>query len=309
MRRKLTLIALTAFAAQIAYCQAAASASANEIGVLKVQGNVYMVVTPAGNIAAQIGGDGIVVVNTAEEALAPRIAAAIKKLDVNGSEKPVQWIVNTDAALNHIGGNVALPVASGLPKARQPRIVAQANVLNLIGGRGRAQLKIPEDLWPNDEYSTPTKDFAFNGEAVVVTHVPQALTDGDSIVHFRRSDVLAVGDLFTPGLYPVIRLDRGGSIQGYLDGLNLILRITVPLRYQEGGTYVIPGRGRLCDEADVVEYRNMVTIVRDRVLDMVKQNKTWDEVKAARLTRDYDVQYDAKSAEAFVEAIYKSLRK
>jgi cyclase len=309
MRRKLTLIALTAFAAQIAYCQAAASASANEIGVLKVQGNVYMVVTPAGNIAAQIGSDGIVVVNTAEEALAPRIAAAIKKLDVNGSEKPVQWIVNTDAAGNHIGGNVALPVASGLPKARQPRIVAQANVLNLIGGRGRAQLKIPEDLWPNDEYSTPTKDFAFNGEAVVVTHVPQALTDGDSIVHFRRSDVLAVGDLFTPGLYPVIRLDRGGSIQGYLDGLNLILRITVPLRYQEGGTYVIPGRGRLCDEADVVEYRNMVTIVRDRVLDMVKQNKTWDEVKAARLTRDYDVQYDAKSAEAFVEAIYKSLRK
>jgi cyclase len=309
MRRKLTLIALTAFAAQIAYCQAAASASSNEIGVLKVQGNVYMVVTPAGNIAAQIGSDGIVVVNTAEEALAPRIAAAIKKLDVNGSEKPVQWIVNTDAALNHIGGNVALPVASGLPKARQPRIVAQANVLNLIGGRGRAQLKIPEDLWPNDEYSTPTKDFAFNGEAVVVTHVPQALTDGDSIVHFRRSDVLAVGDLFTPGLYPVIRLDRGGSIQGYLDGLNLILRITVPLRYQEGGTYVIPGRGRLCDEADVVEYRNMVTIIRDRVLDMVKHNRTWDEVKAARLTRDYDVQYDAKSAEAFVEAIYKSLRK
>jgi cyclase len=309
MRRKLTLIALTAFAAQIAYCQAAASASSNEIGVLKVQGNVYMVVTPAGNIAAQIGSDGIVVVNTAEEALAPRIAAAIKKLDVNGSEKPVQWIVNTDAALNHIGGNVALPVASGLPKARQPRIVAQANVLNLIGGRGRAQLKIPEDLWPNDEYSTPTKDFAFNGEAVVVTHVPQALTDGDSIVHFRRSDVLAVGDLFTPGLYPVIRLDRGGSIQGYLDGLNLILRITVPLRYQEGGTYVIPGRGRLCDEADVVEYRNMVTIIRDRVLDMVKHNRTWDEVKAARLTRDYDVQYDAKSADAFVEAIYKSLRK
>jgi cyclase len=307
MRRQFTLIALTAFAGHVAYCQA--SASANEIGVLKVQGNVYMVVTPAGNIAAQIGGDGIVVVNTAEEALAPRIAAAVKKLDVNGSDKPVQWIVNTDAGLNHIGGNVALPVASGLPKARQPRIVAQANVLNLIGGRGRSELKIPEELWPNDEYSTPTKDFAFNGEPVVVIHIPHALTDGDSIVHFRRSDVLAVGDLFTPGFYPVIRLDRGGTIQGYLDGLNQILRITVPLRYQEGGTYVIPGRGRLCDEADVVEYRNMVTIVRDRVLDMVKHNKTWYEVKAARLTRDYDVQFDAKSADAFVEAIYKSLSK
>jgi len=307
MRRQLTLIALTALAAHVVYCQA--PASANDIGVLKVQGNVYMVATPAGNIAAQIGADGIVVVNTAEEALAPRIAAALKKLDANGSDKPIQWIINTDAALNHIGGNAALPVASGLPKARQPRIVAQANVLNLVGGPNRAQLKIPEALWPNDEYATPTKDFAFNGEPVIVTHVPHALTDGDSIVHFRRSDVLAVGDLFTPGFYPVIRLDRGGTIQGYLDGLNQILRITVPLRYQEGGTYVIPGRGRLCDEADLVEYRNMVTIVRDRVLDMVKHNKTWDEVKAARLTRDYDVQYDAKSADTFVEAIYKSLRK
>jgi glyoxylase-like metal-dependent hydrolase (beta-lactamase superfamily II) len=306
MRRQLTLIALTALAVRIAYCQAT---SPSDIGVLKVQGNVYMLVIPAGNIAAQVGADGIVVVNTGEEALAPRIAAAIRKLDVNGSDKPIQWIVNTDAAANHIGGNVALPVASGLPKARQPRIVAQANVLNLLGGPTRAQLNVPEALWPNDEYSTPAKDFAFNGEAVVVTHLPHALTDGDSIVHFRRSDVLAVGDLFTPGFYPVIRLDRGGSIQGFLDGLNQILRITVPLRYQEGGTYVIPGRGRLCDEADVVEYRNMVTIVRDRVLDMVKHNKTWDEVKAARLTRDYDVQYDAKSADAFVEAIYKGLKK
>lgn len=306
MRRQYTLIALTAFAAQFAYCQAT---GASDVGVLKVQGSVYMLATPAGNIAAQIGGDGIVVVNTADETLAPRIAAALKKIETNGSDKPIQWVVNTDAGLNHIGGNVALPVASGLPKARQPRIVAQANVLNLLGGPTRAQLNVPEALWPNDEYSTPTKDFAFNGEAVIVTHVPHALTDGDSIVHFRRSDVLAVGDLFTPGFYPVIRLDRGGSIQGLLDGLNLILRTTVPLRYQEGGTYVIPGRGRLCDEADVVEYRNMVTIVRDRVLDMVKHNKTWDEVKAARLTRDYDVQYDAKSADAFVEAIYKGLKK
>ena len=306
MRRQHTLIALAAFTAQFAYGQTSAT---NDIGALKVQGNVYMLVTPAGNIAAQVGSDGIVVVNTAEEALAPRVAAALKKLDASGSDKPIQWIVNTDAALNHIGGNGALPVASGLPKGRQPRVVAQANVLNLLGGPMRAQLKVPEELWPNDEYTTPTKDFAFNGEAVVVTHVPHALSDGDSIVHFRRSDVLAVGDLFTPGFYPVIRVDRGGSIQGLLDGLNLILRTTVPLRYQEGGTYVIPGRGRLCDEADVVEYRNMVTIVRDRVLDMVKHNKTWDEVKAARLTRDYDVQYDAKSADAFVEAIYKGLKK
>jgi glyoxylase-like metal-dependent hydrolase (beta-lactamase superfamily II) len=303
MRRQYPLIPLAILMAAAAWCQPATTSG--DIGVLKVQGNVYMVVTSAGNIAAQVGDDGIVVVNTAEETLAPAIAAALRKLN----DKPIQWIVNTDAALNHIGGNAALPVATGLPRQRQPRIVAQANVLNLLGGPQRAQLKVPEALWPNDEYNTPTKDFAFNGEAVVVTHLPHALSDGDSIVHFRRSDVLAVGDLFTPGFYPAIRVDRGGTIQGFLDALNLILRITVPLKYQEGGTYVIPGRGRLCDEADVVEYRNMVTIVRDRVLDMVKKNRTLDETLAAKLTRDYDVQYNPKAADAFVEAIYKTVKK
>lgn len=299
MRRQHTLIPLTLLAAVLAYGQQ------TDIGVLKVQGNVYMLVTSAGNIAAQVGDDGVVVVNTAEESLAPAIAAALKKLDT----KPIQWVINTDAAMNHIGGNVALPAASGLPRGRQPRIVADQAVLNYLGGPLRTQLKVPEPLWPNDEYNTPTKDFAFNGEAVVVTHMPHALTDGDSIVHFRRSDVLAVGDIFTPGLYPVIQTDRGGTIQGLLDALNQVLRITVPLKYQEGGTYVIPGRGRLCDEADVVEYRNMVTIVRDRVLDAVKKNRTLEQTLAAKLTRDYDVQYNPKAADAFVEAIYKTVKK
>lgn len=303
MRRQHALIPLAALTAAFAYGQS--SAPADDIGVLKVQGNVYMLVTPVGNIAAQVGDDGVVVVNTSEEAFAPRIAAALKKLDA----KPIQWVINTDAALNHIGGNVALPSASGLPRGRQPRIVADQNVLNYLGGPLRKQLNVPEALWPNDEYFTPTKDFAFNGEAIVITHLPHALTDGDSLVHFRRSDVLAVGDVFMPGLYPVIQTDRGGSIQGLLDALNLILRTTVPLKYQEGGTYVIPGRGRLCDEADVVEYRNMVTIVRDRVRDMVKHSKSLEEVLAAKLTRDYDVQYDPKSADAFVEAIYKTVGK
>ena len=110
----------------------------------------------------------------------------------------------------------------------------------------------------------PTKDFFFNGEAVVVYHVPDAHTDGDSLVFFRRSDVLSTGDVFTPGTYPIIDLERGGSVQGEIDALNKIIEITVPAKYQEGGTQVIPGHGRLCDEADVVEYRNMLTIIRDR---------------------------------------------
>lgn len=305
MQRELALIAIAAVAAAAGYCQS--NAPADEIGVLKVQGNVYLLATPGGNIAAQVGDDGILVVNTGTEAMAPRVIAALRTL----SDKPIQWVVNTDADPGHIGGNVALPTLSGLPKGRQPRIVAQENVLNRLGGPGRDQVKIPEALWPNDEYFTPTKDFSFNGEAIIVTHTPNALTDGDSLVHFRRSDVLATGDVFTPGRYPAIHVDRGGSIQGLIDGLNQTLRITVPLKYEEAGTYVIPGRGRLCDEADVVEFRNMVTIVRDRVRDMVNKDKTLEQVKAARLTRDYDKQYGASPAEAdaFVEAVYTSLVK
>jgi cyclase len=308
MQREPALILIAALAAVCGYSQPSPPAQlgpqSDDIGILKVQGNVYMLVGATGNIAAQVGDDGILVVNSGTEAIAPKLAAALRTL----SDKPIMWVVNTDADPDHIGGNLALPGLSGLPRGRQPRIVAHENVLNRLSAPpAHNQAKVPEALWPNDEYFTPIKDFSFNGEAILVYHVPDAITDGDSLVHFRRSDVLATGDAFTPGRYPVIQVERGGSIQGLIDALNQILRITVPLKYEEGGTYVIPGRGRLCDEADVVEYRNMVTIVRDRVRALIGEDRTLEQVKAARPTRDYDTQYDAKSADAFVEAIYKSL--
>jgi len=304
MQRIFSLTLATVLASTWAYAQSGAN-GAEEIGVLKVQGNVYMLFSAAGNVAAQVGDDGILVVDTGTEALAPKFAAALKRL----SNKPISWIVNTSGDLEHIGGNAALPRLTGLNERQRARIVAHENVLNRLSAAPAANRPgVPDALWPNDEYSTPVKDFSFNGEPVLVYHVPAARTDGDSLVHFRRSDVLATGDIFTPGRYPIIALDRGGSIQGLVDALNMVLRITVPLKYEEGGTYVIPGHGRLCDEADVVEYRNMVTIVRDRIRDMVVKNMTLEQVKAARPTRDYDTQYDAKDASAFVEAVYKSFR-
>jgi glyoxylase-like metal-dependent hydrolase (beta-lactamase superfamily II) len=149
-------------------------------------------------------------------------------------------------------------------------------------------------------------DFSFNGEPVVLSHHAAAHTDGDSIVWFRRSDVLSVGDLLRLDQYPVIDLDRGGSIEGLVAALDHIIEITVPERLQDGGTRVIPGHGRLCNEADVVEYRDMVTIVRDRVQDLVKKGMTLEQVKAARPTRDYDTRYG--TGESFTEAAYRSLR-
>ena len=297
MQRQLALIA--AAAAVSAWAQ-----PAGDVGVLKVQGNVYMLVAGGRNIAAQVGADGILLVDTAAEADAPAVAAALKKL----SDKPITWIVNTGPDRDHMGGNAALPRLTGAGDRQRPRIVAQENLLNRLSATPKGSSSdIPDAWWPNDEYAGGGKDFAFNGEALVITHVPAAHTDGDSVVHFRRSDVLVTGDVFTPGRYPVIDLQRGGSIQGLIDALNMILRITVPLKYEEAGTYVIPGHGRLCDEADVVEYRNMVTIVRDRIRDLVRKDMTLEQVKAARPTRDYDTQYDASNAAMFVEAVYKSL--
>jgi glyoxylase-like metal-dependent hydrolase (beta-lactamase superfamily II) len=289
--------------AAAAFAQSGGPGSAGGIGVLKVQGNLYMLVGAGANVAAQVGNDGILVVDPGTGAMAKETAAALRGL----SPKPISWVVDTSGDADHTGGNAALPQAISGPGAR-PRIVAHENVLNRMSAATLGnQEKVPDALWPNDEYFLPTKDFAFNGEAVVVYHVPAAHTDGDSIVHFRRSDVLATGDVFTPGRYPVIDVERGGTIQGMIDAVNLILRITVPLKYQEAGTYVIPGHGRLCDEADVVEFRDMVTIVRDRVRDLKSKGMMLDAVKAARPTRDYDTEYNAGGADAFVEAIYKTL--
>ncbi len=275
-----------------------------------VQGKVYVLMGDGGNITVQVGRDGVMLVDTGFAPLATKAMAEIRKL----SDGPIRWIVNTHVHTDHTGGNAEMAKLgmTGESVTGEPRVVAQSNVLNRMTAAPTGnQPKIPEADWPNDEYFLPSKDFFFNGEAVVVYHVPDAHTDGDSIVFFRRSDVLSTGDVFTPGSYPIIDLARGGSVQGEIDALNKIIDITVPAKYQEGGTLVIPGHGRLCDEADVVEYRNMLTIVRDRFQNMIHKGLTLEQVKAAHATLDYDTQYGSATGfwttDMFVEAVYKSL--
>ena len=174
------------------------------------------------------------------------------------------------------------------------------------------QPNLPEFGLPVDEYFTPQRDIHFNGEAIILHHEPNAHTDGDTVVLFRGSDVVATGDIFTPSGYPYIDLTNGGSIQGEINALNHILQLTVPAHTQEGGTYVIPGHGRICDEADVVEYRDMIVIIRDRIRDMVAKKMTLAQIQASKPSRDYDGEYVKPNsfikADAFVEAIYKSLQ-
>ena len=273
--------------------------------LLPVQGNTYMLAGAGGNTTLQVGKDGVLVVDTQYAEVAPKILSEIRKL----SDKPIVWMVNTHIDEDHSGGNAALAKLGRGPGPR-PRIIAHENVLNRMTQRVPNQPPVPDEALPNDEYGTPQKDLFFNGEAVVIYHMPRAHTDGDSIVFFRRSDVLSVGDIFTPDRWPVIDLARGGSVQGTLDALNYILTLTVPERYQDGGTLVVPGHGRISNEADVVEYRNMLTIVRDRVQDLLNKGMTLEQVKAARPARDYETEYSERglwTKDRFVEAVYRSL--
>jgi cyclase len=144
-----------------------------------------------------------------------------------------------------------------------------------------------------------------------VYHTPAANTDGDSIVFFRRSEVISAGNLFSTVSYPVIDREQGGSIQGVIAGLNLILDLAVAEYRGQGGTWIVPGRGRLSDTADVASYRNMLTMIRDRVQHLIDRGLTLAEVQAERPTRDFDPRYGAAggpwTTERFVEAVYRSL--
>jgi cyclase len=300
--------------------RAAAAAPTPEVRSKHVQGDVWMINAGFVNVAVQVGSEGVLVVDTGTEAVAPKILAEIQKLSEG---KPIRYIVNTHSHADHTGGNVTIAKAgksiiagnfapqAGAEAANQAKIVAHENVqLRMSEGEGK-QPPVPTMALPTDTFFTKRFDLYFDGEAVQLLHQPNAHTDGDVIAYFRKSDVIAAGDVYINTTFPVINVEQGGTLNGIVAALNRIIEITVPKDKQEGGTYVIPGHGHLADEADVVEYRDMVTILRDRFQDAVKKGMTLEQVKAARLVRDYEGRYGATqgfwTTDAFIEAAYKSL--
>ncbi len=293
--------------------------SKDEVHLLKVQGNIYMLVGAGGNITVQVGDDGVLLVDTGVAPMSDKVLAAIRSL----SDKPIHYIINTHAHADHTGGNETISKAGstiaggnvvgdiGASAANQASVIAFQAVLDRMSAPSGQQRATPQGQWPTETFTTPERKMYFNHEGIQMIHVPEAHTDGDTIVFFRSSDVISTGDIFVTTSYPFVDLSRGGNIQGVLAGLNRIIDIAIPADLQEDGTLVIPGHGRLCDVADVVFYQEMVTIIRDRIQDMIGKGMTLEQVKAARPTRDYDPRYGSTSGfwttDMFVAAVYKSL--
>ena len=291
-----------------------------QIDTVKVRDNVYMLVGAGGNQTVHFGDEGVLVVDTQFAPLSAKLLAAIREV----TDGPIRHIVNTHLHGDHIGGNENFAKAGrfraggnvlgdiGAAATATAHIIAHENVLTRLSAPPAAgQTQVPFAAWPNETFFGKKREFLFNGEAVQIIHQPNAHTDGDSVVFFRRSDVLSTGDLFTTVMYPFIDVANGGTIDGYVNALNAILDITVASNVNEGGTMVIPGHGRLSDEQDVIEYRDMATIVRDRIREYVKRGMTMDQVKAKNPTLDFDGRYGTTTGfwttNSFIETIYKEM--
>ena len=318
---------------------------AGDIRILPIRGNIYLLSGAGGNVVASVGKDGVLLVDSGRTEMADTLLETARALSRavtasptplkscigvaqgcpwwGGSEllpttagprspRPIIGIVNTSDDPDHIGGNAVLSAAGRAYGVRNidntipgAYVVAHENVTLRLSKAGQTPLIASETYFGNEK-----KLNFVNGEGVVVTHPESAHTDGDSMVYFRGSDVVAAGDLLDMTKYPVIDLERGGSIQGVVDALNWVLDVAVVEHMMEGGTLVVPGHGRMTDAADVAYYRDMVTIMRDRVREMTSRGMTLQQIKALRLTRDYDGRFGKNPSwtpDMFVESIYRSL--
>jgi glyoxylase-like metal-dependent hydrolase (beta-lactamase superfamily II) len=266
-----------------------------------------------GNIAVQVGADGVVLVDAGIEAATGKVLAEIGKL----SARPIRAIITSSPSLDRIGGNDRLAKAGSPLYFAMNQGGASIPGAQLIGHEGAVTVlgkesSVPSTLWPYDTFFGALKTIYANDEAVEIQHVPAAQTGGDVFVFFRRSDVLASGPLFDTTAYPRFDPARGGSLQGIIEGLNRIIDLTVPAYNQMGGTRVIPGRGRIANESDVVEYRDMATIVRRRVELLARSGKSLAEVRAGKVSLEYDGIYGATAGnwttERFIAAVYEEVK-
>lgn len=298
-----------------------ATVTPGEIQIVPVQGNVHILVGAGGNITVQAGDDGVLMVDTGTAAMSQKVIAAMRSI----STRPLRYIVNTSPGAEYTGGNAAIADVGETIPFREPNytagpqgaldigrasIISYYTVLHRLSAPTGKAAAMPEEGWPDNTFSIAQKRLYFNDEPVVIMHHP-ANSEDNSIVLFRKSDVVSAGAMLDLNSYPVIDTENGGSIQTMVDAMNRLIDVVVPEANAAGGTKVVPGHGRIADHAEVVYYRDMLTIIRDRIQDSIKKSRTLEQVKTARPTRDWDARYGtdtgAWTTSMFVEAAYRSL--
>jgi cyclase len=301
-----------------------------EIHPWHVQGNIWLLAGEPGesNVVVQIGNDGCLVVDAGTAEVAPKLLTAIKRLaaQYGGDQKAIRWMVSTSGAMDHIGGNQIIrnggdTVVGGNFARDNPGLTPGATLIGslamltrMVTRDAQGKTAVPQGLWPNETHTEPLYSWVFNDEAVSLYHPDSASTDGNEMVMFRKSDVIAVGDVMTELSYPIIDQKNGGSIDGELAALNQVIELAVADTHngpQEGGTIIIPGHGRLSDQSDLIEYTIIMTTLRNRIMYYKNRGKTLEQVLAMKPTWDFDDRWGPQSgpwtAQDFVRAVYETL--
>jgi cyclase len=319
-RKTAAAIALAALGAITAL---AAPGEDGGLDVVKLRPNFYMIAGAGANIGVQIGIDGVVLVDAGTAAASPQVVAALKKL----TDLPIRYIIDTSPAADHVGGNANLAktgltiftnaignagLAGAMTNNGTASILAHESILRGMSAPTGKPALFPADALPTEAFSRNRWYIRMNDEPIEVLYQPAAQSDSNSFVFFRKSDVVAAGDVLDTTRFPAIDIAKGGSVQGEIDALNKLIELAIPpgpFIYEGIGTYVMPGHGRVCEQIDIVDYRDMVVEVRDNVADLIKQDKTLEQIKAAHPALAYETEYGTQPGvtDAFVEAVYRSL--
>jgi cyclase len=268
-----------------------------QIQTEKVADNVFMLIGAGGNLGVSAGKDCVFIIDTSYAPLTNKIKAAIATV----SGKSIQYVVNTHGHQDHTGGNENF-VKEGAVVVAHENVRKRLSTEQFIEFLKKTIPPLPESALPVITFSQDLT-FHLNGNEIFVFHIERAHTDGDAIIHFKKSNVIHMGDIYFNGMYPFIDLSAGGSINGMISAVKRVLLLC------DRNTKVIPGHGHLSDKAELEEYLKMLVAVRDRITREIKAGKPLDTVIASQPTRDLDPAWGKGflKPEQFVKIVYDSL--